>query len=81
MLEKEENYSEMSLLKDEIKSKENNKKLEKNETIYKEKESLKLLGNDFNDLRPKFYGKTKSILFIGETPILILGEDCNFYNY
>ena len=42
-------------------------------------DSLKLYGNDINDKKPRYFGTTKSLLFIGETPFLILGQDSNFY--
>ena len=82
MLEKEEenhnkvDYSEISKLKEEIKSKEFTKKIMNKD---KEEKSLKLYGNDINDKKPKYFGKTKSLLFIREIPVLILGEDSNFY--
>ena len=82
MLENEEenhnkvDYSEISKLKEEIKSKEFTKKIMNKD---KEEKSLKLYGNDINDKKPKYFGETKSLLFIREIPVLILGEDSNFY--
>ena len=70
---KEENYSEISQLKEDIKSKEKAKK--END---KGDKQLTIFGNNINDRKPKYYGKTKSLLFCNETPILILGEDRNF---
>ena len=78
MLEKkEDNYSEISHLKEEIKSKEKFKK-EKENIKYDKILTLKIFGNNINDRKPKYYGKTKSILCYNESPILILGEDSNF---
>ena len=67
-------FSEYSSLKEEIKSKEFPKK----EKI-KEEKALRLFGNDINDKKPKYYGKTKALLYIGDTPIVILGEDSKLY--
>ena len=81
MLENEEenpnkDYSEISKLKEEIKSNEYTKLImNKN----KEEKPLKLYGNDINDKKPNYFGKTKSLLFIKEIPILILGEDSNYF--
>ena len=81
MLENEEenpnkDYSEISKLKEEIKSNEYTKIImNKN----KEEKPLKLYGNDINDKKPNYFGKTKSLLFIKEIPILILGEDSNYF--
>lgn len=61
---------EFSNLKEEIKSKENS--LEKND---KNKVILKIFGNNIDERKPKYYGKTKTLIFFKETPILILGED------
>ena len=72
---KEDFYNEFSNLKEEIKSKENS--LERNNKD-KEENLLKLFGNNINERKPKYYGKTKSFLFFHEIPILILGEDSKF---
>ena len=66
---------EMSILKDGIKP------LQKanNNTKRKQKinKSLLLFKNDINIKRPKYFGRTKSLFFIGETPIFVLGESGN----
>ena len=62
-----DDFSEFSHLKDEIKS--------RNDPIKKIEKSLKLYGNDADEKKPKCYGKTKVLLYIGDNPILILGED------
>ncbi len=67
-------HSEICQLKEEIKSKDFTKIKEKE----KKEKPLKLYGNNINDKKPKYYGKTKSLLFIKETPVLILGEDSNY---
>ena len=87
MLEKDdqdEDYSEMSKLKDDIKIKEGNiksKQIFKNKDIDNENKPLKIFGNNINERKPKYYGKTKSLLFFKESPILILCEDCNYLIY
>ena len=43
-----------------------------------DKSSL-LFKNDINILKPKYYGKTKTLLFIGQTPVFILGESSKKY--
>lgn len=71
-----ETNKEISVLKDEIKSKNLiSEKLKKPKTkkISIEK-SLKIFKNDINIKKPKYFGRTKSLFFIGETPIFILGE-------
>ena len=73
--QKEDNYTEISHLKEEIKSKENSKKEIEN---IKNNKALTIFGNNINDRRPKYYGKTKSIFYFNEKPIFILGEDSNF---
>lgn len=77
--EKEETIEEMANLKEEeIKSKEISSK----ETETKKKsidKSTLLFKNDINILKPKYYGKTKTLLFIGQTPIFILGESSKKY--
>lgn len=81
MLEKDDSFSEISHLKEEIKSKDiqqNSKKKDIDNDKSKDN-SLKLYGNDINDKKPKYFGKTRSLLFIGETPFLIFGENSNFY--
>ncbi len=69
-----DDFSEFSHLKDEIKS--------RNDPIKTKEKSLKLYGNDVDEKKPKWYGKTKALLYIGDSPILILGEDSkiNFNN-
>ena len=76
-----EDYSEMSKLKDNIKLKEGNiksKDIFRNKDIDNENKNFKLLGNNINERKPKYYGKTKSLLFFKENPILILCEDSNY---
>lgn len=79
--QKMDNYSEIPHLKEEIKSKEGNIKTilrkEKDKNEDKDDISLKIFGNNINERKPKYYGKTKSLLFLNENPILILGEDSN----
>lgn len=70
----DETSSELSKLKEEIKPKietASNKKEEENNLSNK---SNLLFKNDINILKPKYYGRTKSLLFIGQTPLFILGE-------
>ena len=50
---------------------------EKDKNEDKDDISLKIFGNNINERKPKYYGKTKSLLFLKENPILILGEDSN----
>ena len=70
----DETSRELSKLKEEIKPKIekglNQKEKEKN----KSNKSNLLFKNDINIIKPKYYGRTKSLLFIGQTPIFILGE-------
>ena len=76
-----EDYSEMSKLKDNIKLKEGNiksKDIFRNKDIDNENKNFKLFGNNINERKPKYYGKTKSLLFFKENPILILCEDSNY---
>ena len=75
---KEEKYSEISHLKEEIKTKEKSKKENEND---KDDKPLTIFGNNINDRKPKYYGKTRTLLYCKETPILILGEDRNFFIY
>ena len=79
MLEKDVSFSEISHLKEEIKSKDIQQNPKKKDNDNSKDDSLKLYGNDINDKKPRYFGKTKSLLFIGETPFLIFGEDSNFY--
>jgi len=79
MLEKDDSFSEISHLKEEIKSKDIQQNSKKKDNNKSKDNSLKLYGNDINDKKPRYFGKTKSLLFIGETPFLIFGEDSNFY--
>lgn len=64
---------EISTLKEQTKSKELFSKKSKN-SKNKEDKSLLLFQNDINNKKPKYFGKTRSLFFIGETPIFILGE-------
>lgn len=75
-----EDYSEMSKLIDNIKLKEGikSKDIFRNKDIDNENKNLKLFGNNINERKPKYYGKTKSLLFFKENPILILCEDSNY---
>jgi len=72
----DETSRELSDLKEEeIKPKivkDSNKKEKEKEKD--ENKSNLLFKNDINILKPKYYGRTKSLLFIGQTPIFILGE-------
>ena len=66
---------EISTLKEQMKSKElfpQKSKKSKN----KDDKSLLLFQNDINNKKPKYFGKTRSLLFINDTPIFILGESC-----
>jgi hypothetical protein len=73
----DETSRELSKLKEEIKPKKektlNQKEKEKNKSNKSNKSNL-LFKNDINIIKPKYYGRTKSLLFIGQTPIFILGE-------
>ena len=73
--QKEDNFSEISYLKEEIKSKINSEKENKD---IKDDKPLTIFGNNINDRKPEYFGKTKSLLYCNESPILILGEDSNF---
>ena len=79
MLERDDSFSEMSHLKEEIKSKDIQQNSKKKDNDKSKDNSLKLYGNDINDKKPRYFGTTKSLLFIGETPFLIFGENSNFY--
>jgi len=79
MLERDDSFSEISHLKEEIKSKDIQQNISKKGNDKSKDNSLKLYGNDINDKKPKYFGKTRSLLFIGETPFLIFGENSNFY--
>ena len=37
-----------------------------------------LYGNRFDNLNPKYLGKTRAFLFIGDYPLIIIGPDCKF---
>ena len=66
---------EISTLKEVVKTKELfPKKTKKSKN--KDEKSLLLFQNDINIKKPKYFGKTRSLFFIGETPIFILGESC-----
>lgn len=66
--ELDETTKRISDLKDEIKE---NKSISKSNK--KNKTNL-LFKNDIKVKKPKYFGKTKALLFFGETPIFILGE-------
>ena len=75
-----ESTKDISDLKDEIKSVKSASKQSKNKG--KSNKSLLLYKNDIKIKKPKYYGKTKSLLFVGETPIFILTESSkNYYNH
>ena len=75
----DETSRELSNLREEIKPKiekiSNKKEKEKD----KSNNSNLLFKNDINILKPKYYGRTKSLLFIGQTPLFILGESSKNY--
>ena len=78
-----ESTKDISDLKDEVKVKsiKSVSKQSKNKDKSNNK-SLLLYKNDIKIKKPKYYGKTKSILFVGETPIFILTESSkNYYNH
>ena len=79
-----EETKEISVLKDQIKSTEiSSKKFSKikNKKNQLDKSSL-LFKNDINIKKPKYFGKTRSLFFIGETPIFVLGESRKkFFSY
>ena len=71
----DETSRELSNLREEIKSnieKNSNKKEEKEK---KPKNPNLLFKDHINILKPKYYGRTKSLLFIGQIPLFILGEN------
>lgn len=69
---------EISTLKEQMKSNNLLPKKSKN----KDNKSLLLFQNNINNKKPKYFGKTRSLFFIGETPIFILGESCKkYYNH
>ena len=68
-----EETKEISTLKEQIKSKELFPKKSK-KSKNKDDKSLLLFQNDINNKKPKYFGRTRSLFFIGETPIFILGE-------
>ncbi len=71
----DETSRELSNLREEIKSNiEKNSNSNKKEKEKKPKNPNLLFKNDINILKPKYYGRTKSLLFIGQTPLFILGE-------
>ncbi len=72
----DESTKDISDLKDEIKLNESipEKEIDKNQS---NKQSLKLYKNDINIKRPKYYGRTKTLFYIGDTPIFILCESSN----
>ena len=69
----DETSRELSKLKEEIKPKIE-KALNHKEKEKKPKNPNLLFKNDINILKPKYYGRTKSLLFIGQIPLFILGE-------
>ena len=75
--EVDETSRELSNLREEIKSnieKNSNSNKKEKEKEKKPKNPNLLFKNDINILKPKYYGRTKSLLFIGQTPLFILGE-------
>ena len=51
-------------------------KIENNSNMEKKSKNQNLLFKEYiNILKPKYYGRTKSLLFIGQTPLFILGEN------
>ena len=76
-----ESTQDISDLKDEVKSIKSVSKKSKNKDKSNNK-TLALFKNDINIKKPKYYGKTKTLLFVGETPIFILTESSkNYYNH
>ena len=72
--EVEKTTKDISTLKDEIKLNNSlSQKSEKHKVLINQ--SNKLFKNDINIKKPKYYGKTKTLFFIGETPIFILCEN------
>ena len=71
---------EISTLKEQVKSKELFPK-KSTKSKNKDDKSLLLFQNDINNKKPKYFGKTRSLFFIGETPIFILGESRNLIFY
>ncbi len=69
----ESSSQDISDLKDEIKSKETTSEKIDNKKKKTDKSNL-LYKNDINIKKPKYFGRTRSIFFIGETPIFILCE-------
>ena len=76
--ELDETTKEMKKLKEEAKPKNVSSKKKKLKKKSIDKSSL-LFKNDINILKPKYYGKTKTLLFIGQTPVFILGESSKKY--
>ena len=76
-----EETKEISVLKEQIKSKElSDKNIKKTKhKNNKADKSLTLFKNDINIKKPKYFGKTRSLFFIGETPIFVLGESSKKY--
>ena len=66
--ELDETTKRISDLKDEIKE---NKSISKSN---KKNKTNRLFKNDIKVKKPKYFGKTKALLFFRETPIFILGE-------
>ena len=76
-----EETKEISVLKEQIKSKKLSDK-NINKTKHKKNKidkSLSLFKNDINIKKPKYFGRTRSLFFIGETPIFVLGESSKKY--
>ena len=47
--------------------------------IFNEKNNNKnnlLYGNPINETKPKYIGKTRAFLYIGNSPLIIIGPDC-----
>ena len=69
-----ESTKDISDLKDEIKSIKSFPNNINNKNNSKDN-SLMLYKNDIKIKKPKYYGNTKCILFVGETPIFILPQN------
>ena len=74
--EKSLSDSEISYLKEGFISKNFNENDSEEKRNNIKKESFLLYKNDINIKHPKYFGRTRSLFFIGETPIFILGESC-----
>jgi hypothetical protein len=74
----ESSSKDISDLKDEMKSKEATSKKNKDKKVSIDK-SMLLYKNNINIKHPKYLGRTRALLFIGETPIFILCENSKYY--